>query len=112
MADVQPRSFQVTEEEQCEVRMLLLEDDTEEAPWMVMGDLQFWTASTFAHALRIYAREHGLPWYVASMLPVRYRWKTSRVRQLAPDVFVAFVADRPRSSFDVEAEGGFPPFVL
>ena len=28
-----------------------LEDDTEEAPWMVMGDAQFWSASRFAHSL-------------------------------------------------------------
>jgi hypothetical protein len=36
-----------------------------------------------------------------------------RKKQLAPDTFVAFVADHPRESFDSDAEvGGFPPFVL
>jgi Uma2 family endonuclease len=93
--------------------LLTLEDDTEDAPWMVMGDLQFWSASSVAHILRNYAHEEQLPWYVASMLPIRSRLRGARrVLRLAPDVFVAFVAERPRSSFEVAAEGGFPPFVL
>ena len=93
--------------------MLMLEDDTEDAPWMVMGDLQFDAASSFKYSLREYARAHGLPWYVASMVPIRYRWGLSkRRRQLSPDGFVAFVPDRRRNSFDMDAEGGFPPFVL
>ena len=93
--------------------MLTLEDDTEDAPWMVMGDLQFDAASSFKHSLRIYARGHGLPWYVASMLPIRYRSRGSkRKRQLAPDCFVAFVPDRMRESYDLDAEGVFPAFVL
>src|SRR5205085_333161 len=83
---------------------------TEEAPWMVMGDLQFWSASSFAHSLRSYARERGLGWYVASMLPILYTWPPSRRKhQLAPDVFVALVPEHSRSSFDVAVEGGFPP---
>ena len=91
--------------------MVRLEDDTEDAPWMTMGDLQFWSASGFAHSLRIYAHQQGLPWYVASMMPIRYRWGT-RIHQLAPDNFVAFVPEHSRSSFEIEREGGFPPFVL
>jgi Uma2 family endonuclease len=90
-----------------------LDDDAEDSPWMVMGDLQFWAASGFAHALRGYARRQGLGWYVASMLPIEYDWpNAARKKVLAPDAFVAFVADRPRASFDAAAEGGFPPFVL
>lgn len=80
---------------------------------MTMGDLQFWSASGFAHSLRDYARARGLGWYVASMLPIYFPWpKSSRRHTLSPDTFVAFVPDRPRSSFDTVAEGGFPPFVL
>ncbi len=103
----------LTQEEDDELFMLSLEDDTEDAPWMVMGDLQFWSASAFAHSLRIYAHEHGLPWYVASMLPINYRWADlPRKRTLSPDTFVAFVPEHARTSYDVEAEGGFPAFVL
>jgi Uma2 family endonuclease len=93
--------------------MLTLDDDTEDAPWMVMGDLQFWSASGFAHSLRAYAHRRRLPWYVASMLPIRYTWPPSaRKRQLAPDVFVAFVPEHARGSYDVSVEGSFPPFML
>jgi len=93
--------------------MLMLDDDTEHAPWMVMGDLQFWSASSFAHSLRNYAHEQSLPWYVASMHPIQYTWGRSKKRhQLAPDVYVAFRPEHPRSSYDVAVEGSFPPFVL
>jgi hypothetical protein len=103
----------LTQEEAADLFMLMLEDDTEDAPWLVMGDLQFWSASGFAHSLRGHARERGLGWYVASMLPIMYDWpRSSRKKVLAPDTFVAFVADYPRPSFDVATEGAFPPFVL
>ena len=103
----------LTKEQEDTLFMLLLEDDTEDAPWMVMGDLQFWSASGFAHSLYNYAHERGLPWYVASMLPINYRWPgVSKKRTLAPDTFVSFVAERARTSYDLEAEGVFPPFVL
>ena len=103
----------LTKQQADDLFMLTLEDDTEEAPWMTMGDLQFWSASSFAHSLRNYARANGLPWYVASMLPILYRWGQGlRKKVLSPDTFVAFVPDHPRTSFDVDAEGTFPPFVL
>jgi Uma2 family endonuclease len=103
----------LTQAQEDDLFMLTLEDDTEDSPWMVMGDLQFWSASGFAHSLRTYAHRRQLPWYVASMLPVRYTWGTSkRKKQLAPDTFVAFVAEHPRTSYDVAAEGVFPAFVL
>ena len=102
-----------TKEEIDDLFMLMLEDDTEDAPWMTMGDLQFWSASSFAHSLRSYAHEHGLGWYVACMLPIEYEWpNAARKKVLSPDTFVAFVEERARTSYDVEAEGGFPPFVL
>ena len=103
----------MTQTEEDDLFLLALDDDTEDAPWMVMGDLQFWSASSFAHCLRIYARSRGLPWYVASMLPIRFRSTGSpRKQQLAPDCFVAFVPDRVRESYDLDAEGVFPAFVL
>jgi Uma2 family endonuclease len=103
----------LTEDEENELFMLMLEDDTEDAPWMTMGDLQFWSASGFAHSLRQYAHELGLPWYVASMHPILYTWgSTKKKHQLAPDVYVAFRPEHPRPSFDVAVEGSFPPFVL
>ncbi len=103
----------LTQAEEDDLFMLTLEDDTEDAPWMVMGTQQFWSASSFAHSLRNHALAHDLPWFVASMLPIRYRWKGSRrKRQLSPDCFVAFVPDHPRGSYDLEVEGAFPPFVL
>jgi Uma2 family endonuclease len=93
--------------------LLTIEDDTEEASWMVMGDRQFWAASDLAQALREYARRHALGWYVASMLPIRFtRPRTAVKAVLAPDLFVAFAGDYPRQSFDIEEEGGFPPFIL
>jgi len=93
--------------------MLFLDDDTEDAPWMVMGDLQFWSASGFAHSLRTYAHVQGLPWFVASMLPIEFAWPgVPRKKVLSPDTFVAFVPEHSRSSYDAEEEGSVPPFVL
>ncbi len=113
MAQTEWRQPPLTREQAAFLFMLTLKDDTEDAPWMTMGDLQFWSASGFAHSLRDYARARGLGWYVASMLPIFFPWpKSSRRHQLSPDTFVAFVPDHPRTSFDAVAEGGFPPFVL
>lgn len=113
MAQLEWRQPPLTQEQSDLLFMLTLEDDTEDAPWMTMGDLQFWSASGFAHSLRDYAHAQGLGWYVASMLPILYTWPGSpRKHQLSPDTFVAFAPERARSSFDAVAEGGFPPFVL
>ncbi|HWE63653.1 MAG TPA: Uma2 family endonuclease [Chloroflexota bacterium] len=103
----------LTEEEANTLFMLLLANDEEDAPWMVMGDLQFWSATGFAHSLRGYAHEQGLPWYVAGMLPIEFDWPgVEERRKLAPDTFVAFVPDHPRTSYDLTLEGVFPAFVL
>jgi Uma2 family endonuclease len=91
----------------------IVADDTEEAPWMVMGDRQYWAAANLASMLHIYTQTHHLPWYVASLLPIRYRRPgEQRRRQEAPDIMVAFVPQRPRDSYDLEQEGIFPAFVL
>lgn len=113
MAQTEWRQPPLTKEQAAFLFMVTLEDDTEDAPWMTIGDLQFWSASGFAHSLRDYARARSLGWYVASMLPILFPWPgLARKRQLSPDTFVAFAPDRPRSSFDIGVEGGFPPFVL
>ena len=108
-----PGARLMSEEESKNVFMVLLEDDTEDSPWMVLGSQQFDATADFYVSLRHYARHQQLPWFVAGMLPILYRW-ADRLdkKQLAPDVFVAFAPNRPRPSFDAEAEGGFPPFVL
>jgi Uma2 family endonuclease len=91
----------------------IVADDTEEAPWIVMGDRQYWAVVRVASTLRIYAQTHHLPWYVAGRLPIRYRRPgEQRKRQVAPDVMVAFVPQRRRDSYDMEQEGVFPAFVL
>jgi Uma2 family endonuclease len=103
----------LTPEEEDTLFMLLLADDTEDAPWMVMGDLQFWSASGFAHSLRTYAHEQRLPWCVAGMLPIVYDWPgVANRKQLSPDTFVAFVPERTRTSYDLAVEQVFPAFVL
>lgn len=103
----------LTEDESNTLFMLLLANDEEDAPWMVLGDLQFWSVTGFAHSLRGYAHEQGLPWYVAGMLPIEFDWPgVEERRKLAPDTFVALVADRPRTSYDLTLEGVFPAFVL
>lgn len=103
----------LTEEESNLLFMVTLEDDTEDAPWMVMGSLQYAAASDFYQSVRAYAERERRPWFVAGMMPILFLWPgTSRKRQLAPDVFVAFAPDRHRPSFDVEIEGDMPPFIL
>jgi len=103
----------LTEEEAKNGFMLFLKDDTEDAPWMVMGSLQWDATADLYQSLREYVHHHQRPWTVAAMHPIRYSWPSvPGKRQLAPDLFVALVPYRPRPSFDVEVEGGFPPFVL
>lgn len=113
MVDTARKQPLLTKEQEDDLFMLIVEDDTEEAPWMAVGDAQFWSASSLAHSLRIYAHEQGLAWYVASMLPINYTWPgVSRKKTVAPDVLVSFVPERVRASYDVAEEGVFPPFVL
>src|SRR4051794_14246734 len=84
-------------------------DDSEEAPWMTMGTTQFWAASDLAQVLRLHAQREGLPWFVTGMLPILFRRPGRRRKgQVAPDVLVALVEDRPRLSYDLEAEGIAP----
>ena len=87
-------------------------DDTEDAPWMVMNDRQFWNASGLAWSLETYARTHGQSWHVGSMLPLTYLPPGARRRkQVAPDVFAAIIDIHGRDSLTVDKDG-MPPFVL
>lgn len=107
------RETPLTDEQAADLFWFCFEDDTEDAPWMVMGDLQFWSASGLAHSLRSYARARKLDWYVASMLPINFRpTPTSGRHTVAPDLFVARVPEHPRASYDLDVEGQFPEFVL
>jgi hypothetical protein len=108
-----PGGESLTEEQAKFLFMFFLEDDTEDAPWMVMGSLQFKATSDLFHSFEYYAQRHQRPWTVAAMLPIRSSWPgLAEKKQLAPDVFVALAPDHPRPSFDSDAEGGYPPFVL
>ena len=80
----------VTEDESKRLFMLLLEDDLEDSPWMVLGTLQYAAAADLFQSLRNYARRHQRPWLVAGMTPILYLWPDfPRKRQLSPDLFVA-----------------------
>jgi hypothetical protein len=90
-----------------------IDDDTEEAPWMVMGMPQWDAVSAFHAALTAELGSRGHPLLVAAMLPIRYRpFSDDTVETLAPDVLVAPVPVYLRSSYDVEREGVPPAFVL
>ncbi len=129
--DAHPRVPIPTEDEDRFMRALADDtDDPEESPWMSMGTLQYWSASDLAYALSIYGRTMGRPWFVASMLPIVYPWplpaalraftpgpmpapRRGSTKQLSPDVMVAVgVTDTDRTSYDLEEERSFPPFVL
>jgi hypothetical protein len=56
------RQSPLTKEQEGDLFMLLLDNDEEDAPWMVMGDLQCWSASRLAHSLHNYALEQHLGW--------------------------------------------------
>jgi Uma2 family endonuclease len=101
----------LTEEESRYLFFATFVDDTEDAPWMVMGSLQWEASVAFYDSVREHAERNQLPWFVAGMLPIIFQEGGER-HQVAPDVFVAFAANRPRSSFDLEVEGRVPPFVL
>lgn len=93
---------------------LFIDDDTEDAPWMVMSDWQAHATTNFFILLQQYAAHLSPPLYVAAMLPIRYHPIPGdpRIQQLAPDVLVARVDPHFRSSYRLEEEGMAPAFVL
>lgn len=87
-------------------------DDTEDAPWMVMSERQWRSASALFWSLEVYAQSHPVTWHPGAMLPLTYRPPGARRRkQAAPDVFVTAVPVLGRDSLAIDAEG-MPPFVL
>jgi Uma2 family endonuclease len=93
---------------------LFIEDDTEDAPWMVMSDWQSHATTNLFILLQQYAARLSPPLYVAAMLPIRYHPVPGnpRIQQLAPDVLVAQVDPHFRSSYQLEEEGMAPALVL
>ena len=80
-----PGARQMTDEESTHVFMVLLEDDTEDSPWMVMGSLQFKATSDLFQSLEHYAERHHAPWFVAAMLPIRYSWQDLPDKKQLPE---------------------------
>jgi hypothetical protein len=90
-----------------------IEDDTEEAPWMVMGTPQFNATTAFFASLEAELQRRDHPLFVAGMLPILYHpIPGGRREQLAPDILVAPVPIHDRSSYQVDREGVAPSFVL
>lgn len=50
--------------------LLTVPDDTEDAPWMVMADLQVRDVDLLKPILRLHIARHRLPWYLASYLKI------------------------------------------
>lgn len=93
--------------------LLTTPDDTEEAPWMTMPDMQWRVITLLYSILRRYARAQGLRWYVVAELKIIMpRRLVPRILDLGPDLLMAAAEDRERTSWQVEHEGGPPLFVL
>lgn len=96
-----------------DILLLTTPDDTEDAPWMVMPDLQWRILELLMPTLRRYVREHKLPWYLAADLKVTgSRRHSRRPLDLAPDLLMAEADDRIRASWNIAREGKPPQFVL
>jgi putative restriction endonuclease len=90
-----------------------IRDDTEEAPWMVMGTPRSHAAAVFYDSLRTEMASRRPDLFVAMMLPIWYFPVPGGGReQLAPDILVAPVPTHGRSSYRVDREGKPPSFVL
>ncbi|HVA91175.1 MAG TPA: Uma2 family endonuclease [Chloroflexota bacterium] len=92
--------------------LLTTPSDTEEAPWMVMADLQVRDIDLLKPILREYIEQQHLPWYLASYLKIsRRRPDSDELLEAAPDLMLALGEERLRTSWSIEAEGS-PLFVL
>jgi Uma2 family endonuclease len=88
----------------------LLGGDREDSPWMVSTEIHLHVVIDLLQALqRALARRLGT-WHVGGEVFVVFG--PGEDDKLAPDVYAAPVADYPRDTFDVAAEGLFPPFVV
>ena len=122
MVQMPLREPPLTEEQIIDFFMLMLDDDTEEAPWLTLGDLQFRSASGFAHSLRNHARAQALPWYVAVTVRTATFYTRTKIRKLdAPTtdsgvitaaalrILDLFELDRPIRLLGVRLELEMPP---
>jgi Uma2 family endonuclease len=88
-------------------------DDTEDAPWMVMADLQVRDVDLLKAILQLHIEQRWLPWYLASYLEITMRRpRGERDLIAAPDLMLAEAEDRLLSSWSVEREGKAPEFAL
>src|SRR3954470_21116823 len=89
-----------------------IEDDTEDAPWMVMSEWQFNAVDVFHDVLVAFLRSRGSQLFVGAMMPIRFRPDAERgdVRQLAPDVFVSSVNLTGFGSYNLDHMGQPPAF--
>ncbi|HEY8745978.1 MAG TPA: Uma2 family endonuclease, partial [Chloroflexota bacterium] len=96
-----------------ELFLMTVENDEEDAPWMVMADLQVRGVDLLKPILLLHAEQQHLPWYVASYLLITIpRPMGEHKLEAAPDLLVAEATDWLRPSWDVVAEGKAPEFVL
>jgi len=93
--------------------LLTVPDDAEDAPWMVMADLQVRDVDLLKPILRLHIARNRLPWYLASYLKItRPRPGSTRLLEAAPDLLVVEAEERLRTSWNVISEGKAPQFVL
>lgn len=92
--------------------LLTTPDDTEDAPWMVMGDPQWHAVDQIMSILNLHGRRQRLPWYTASYMKITMRRPDGRPLDAAPDAFKVDADRRWRQSYDIDAEGEPPEFVL
>lgn len=96
-----------------ELALLTMPDDTEEAPWLIMADVQVRAVDLLKSILALHARRQRLSWYLASYLKITTaRPGSGGPLDVAPDLLVAWGAERLRPSWNVSAEGKAPEFVL
>lgn len=96
-----------------ELFLITVEDDTEDAPWMVMSGLQSREVDVLIDILRLHVRRNRLPWYLETYLKVTMpRPRVSRKLDVAPDLLMAEADDRPRTSWVLRDEGKPPQFIL
>ena len=94
--------------------LLILENDTEESPWMVGTDFQYQAIKGIEDSLRRFLVVRRPDWYLSAESFIDFPGGVGHRRgQLGPDIYAAPVGNRPRMRYVVEKEGGlFPPFVI
>jgi len=92
--------------------LLTTPDDTEDSPWMVMGDPQWHAVDQFMSVLNLHVRRRRLPWYTASYMKITMRRPDGRPLDVAPDAFKVEADPHWRQSYDVDAEGKPPELVV